>query len=67
MIFKTVGDLSPGHILGVPPSVNRYFAALIKELVCSGLSLSLSFPKDHIKAYLFFKLWLSEKLKVNSI
>lgn len=52
LLFRTVGDLSPGLILGVPPPVNEYFLALIKALVCSGLVLFITFPKDHIKAYL---------------
>ena len=46
------GRLVSCHILGVPSPVNEYFLALIKELVCSGLVLFITFPKDHIKAYL---------------
>ena len=43
-----------------------YLLAFIKELVCFGLVLFLPFPKAYIRAYRSFKLWLSEKFRVNS-
>ena len=48
LLFRRVGDLSPGHILGLPSPVSGYFLTLIKELVCSGLVLFILFPKAHI-------------------
>lgn len=48
LLFGRVGDLSPGHILGLPSPVSGYFLTLIKELVCSGLVLFILFPKAHI-------------------
>lgn len=65
LLFRTVGSLFPDHIVGVPPG-NGYLLALIKTLACSGLASFLPFPKACVRAYLSFKPWLSEKLKVNS-